>query len=165
MGDNMTLIIHDLDNDTFLKTNFSKTDNSIVVNLDNIKPCIGCFKCWLETPNLCALNDEFKTNGNMLDKADKIIVISKNTYGMYSPKIKNFFDRSISYVMPQFKIIYGEMHHYSRYKKKLNIDYYIYGNILEEEKDTLLRLVKANSENMHSNNNIYFIDKLEDIYE
>ena len=160
----MILIIHDLDEDLFLKTKFSKLEDSKVINLDNIKPCMGCFKCWLETPNICALNDNFKTNGLLLSQADKIIVISKNNYGMFSPKIKNFFDRSISYVMPQFKIVYGEIHHYSRYSKKLNIDYYLYGDILNEEKDTLKRLVKANGENMHSDNNLYFIDNWEDYY-
>lgn len=154
----MILIIHDMQKDDFSKTIFSKIDNSKIINLDNIKPCIGCFKCWLEHPNICALNDDFKTNGYLLSQAEKVIVISKNNYGMFSSKIKNFFDRSISYVLPQFKKIYGEIHHYSRYKKKLNIDYYFYGDILKEEKDTLRRLIKANSENLHSISNMYFID-------
>lgn len=161
----MIIIIHDLDNDIFLKTKFSKIKDSKIINLENIKPCIGCFNCWLKTPNICSLNDEFKTNGMLLSQADKLIVISKNNYGMLSPKIKNFFDRSISYVMPQFKIMYGEIHHYKRYQKTLNIDYYIYGDMLDEEKNTLKKLIKANSENMHSNSNLYFVSDWEEYYE
>lgn len=160
----MTLIIHDMDDNEFKKTIFATMDNSKVIKIDNIKPCIGCFNCWLKTPGICCLNDNYPINGYLLSKCDNLIVISKNYYGMFSPNIKNFFDRSIAYVKPQFQKIYGEIHHLKRYKKILNIEYYIYGNITDEEKTTIKNLVKANSENLHSNNRLEFISSWEEYY-
>ena len=160
----MTLIIHDMNDIDFNKTIFSNIDNSKIIKVNNIKPCIGCFSCWIKTPGLCCLNDNYNTNGHLLSKCDKLIVISKNYYGMFSPEIKNFFDRSISYVKPQFQIIYGEIHHLKRYKKILNIEYYFYGDIKDNEKATIKELVKANGENLHSNNRLNFITKWEDYY-
>lgn len=160
----MTLIIHDMNDEDFKKTTFSQMENSKVIKIDNIKPCVGCFNCWLKTPGICSLDDDYKLNSYLLSKCDRLIVISKNYYGMFSPNIKNFFDRSISYVKPYFKIIYGEMHHYKKYKKTLNIDYYFYGDITNKEEKTLSKLVKANSENLHSNNRIAFITNWEEYY-
>ena len=79
--------------------------------------------------------------------------------------IKNFFDRSISYVKPQFRKVYDEMHHVKRYKKKLNIEYYFYGDIEDNEKETLEKLIKANQENLDSNVLINIIDIGEYCYE
>lgn len=56
------------------------------------------------------------------------------------------------------------MHHYKKYKKTLNIDYYFYGDITNKEEKTLSKLVKANSENLHSNNRIAFITNWEEYY-
>lgn len=161
----MTLIIHDMDESEFSKTSFAKIENSKVIKINNIKPCIGCFNCWLKTPGICSLNDDYKLNGYLLGHCNRLIVISKNYYGMFSPDIKNFFDRSISYVKPYFKVFDGEMHHYKRYKNILNIDYYFYGDITKEEEKTLSKLVRANGKNLHSNNRIAFITSWEDYYE
>ena len=160
----MTLIIHDMDELDFNKTIFKDIENSKILNLDNIKPCQGCFNCWLKTPGICSLNDNFKDNGCLLSKCDRLIVISKNYYGMLSPSIKNFFDRSIAYVMPYFRIIYKEMHHVKRYNNILNIEYYIYGDITNNEKTTIKELIKANSENLFSNNRLTIISNWEDYY-
>lgn len=160
----MTLIIHDMDDTEFNKTVFKDIKNSKILKLDNIKPCLGCFNCWLKSPGICTLNDDYKINGALLSTCDRLIVISKNYYGMFSPNIKNFFDRSISYVKPYFRIIYGEMHHKKRYKNILNIDYYIYGDINSNEENTIKNLIKANSENLFSNNRLTIIDKWEDYY-
>ena len=160
----MTLIIHDMDNVVFNKTSFAKLENTKVIKVENIKPCLGCFNCWLKTPGICSLNDDYIINGYMLNKYSNIIVISKNYYGMFSPNIKNYFDRAIAYVKPEFQIIYGEMHHLKRYKKRLSIDYYFYGDINKEEKNTIKELIRANSENLHSNSRLTFITKWEDYY-
>lgn len=161
----MTLILHDLENELFLKTPFSRIDDSVVINPNDILPCIGCFKCWTELPGTCALKDKYSNNSLYFKNADKVIIISKNYYGSYSPIIKNFFDRSISYVKPQFRKVYDEMHHVKRYKKKLNIEYYFYGDIEDNEKETLEKLIKANQENLDSNVLINIIDIGEYCYE
>lgn len=162
----MILIIHDLDKSIFNKSIFSRIENSKIIDLSNIKHCVGCFNCWTKTPGLCNLNDDYVYNSLLLKNCSKLIVISKNNYGCFSAPIKNFFDRSISYVKPQFKIIFNEMHHKKRYKKKLNIEYYFYGDITEKEKNTIQKLIIANQENIDTNAKLYLIEDIgEYLYE
>ena len=62
--------------------------------------------------------------------------------------MKNVFDRSISYVLPDFEMRGGEMHHKRRYDNVIEIELYMYGeNITEEEKKTAENIVRANAAN------------------
>lgn len=145
----MRTIIHDLEDRDIKKIKFHQEDK-IVAALECKKSCIGCFSCWIKHPKKCALNDEFCNLVEYLKESDEIILISKCRYGCYSGGVKKVFERCIGYVLPHFTIRNNEIHHKSRYDKKLKLTTYFYGDITEEDKMCLDKLVKANSINLNA---------------
>ena len=76
-------------------------------------------------------------------------------------------DRAISYVRGDFDIVNNEMRHRRRYKNKMKISAYFYGeNITEEEKITAENIVKANAKNFYAVvEKVVFLKKHEDVSE
>lgn len=157
----MILIIHDLDIDTENKFNFPK-DSVIIRDDKSINKCLGCFKCWTENNFKCIINDNYSNSAELLHQADKVIVITKNYYGMFSPFIKNVFDRSIGFISPYFQTIFGEIHHKYRYFNIIQMQYYIYGDITDNERKTFTELIDANRENLNSEYTINFLENIEE---
>lgn len=159
------LLIYDLPTELIEKHDISK--NAILVNANLINQyCIGCFGCWLKTPGICVIRDDFRNMGKKLSEADELLIISKATFGSYSSAVKNVLDRSISYVLPFFEIRNGEMHHGERYHNNLKISSVIYGEMTEEEKNTCRKLVKANAINLNAKlGKVSFVEKVEDVLE
>ena len=57
---------------------------------------------------------------------------------MFSPFVKMVFDRGfLPTLFPYFKITNGELHHKRRTKKKARYKFFYYGEITEQEKQTL----------------------------
>ena len=122
----------------------------IISDENKIKNCTGCFCCWIKNPGRCILKDGYEHLAEIYSKAEKIIIISKCCYGTYSPFVKNVLDRSIPYLLPFFKLKNNEMHHTIRYRKKMLLEVYFYGNDLTEiEKNTAEKTVKANCINLN----------------
>ena len=154
----MKLILHDLSEVEFnkiykipnIEEKISEDKIKIISDDRNIKNCIGCFCCWVKKPGECILEDSYQNMGEVLSKTDELIIISECCYGSYSSFIKNVLDRSISYLLPFFKIIDNETHHLVRYKNKFKLKVYFYGeNITNEEKNTAHKMIKANSINLN----------------
>lgn len=69
----------------------------------NIKPCLGCFACWIKTPGKCVIKDDM---AELLDKTKEpdIIIFATPLYvDNVSGIMKNFMDRSIPLSQPYFK--------------------------------------------------------------
>lgn len=113
-----------------------RTRWTVLSDTGRIRPCIGCFCCWLKTPGRCVIRDGFEHMGALLSEADELLIISRCSFGGFSPFVKNVLDRSIGYLLPYFRIIRGEMHHRIRPKRApLPLRILFYGeNITEEEK-------------------------------
>lgn len=147
----MKMIIHDLSQQEF--ESIRGKDNSDIVVSDNgtIKPCIGCFGCWIKTPGVCVLKDDYQNMGGQMAACDQVIVISKCFYGSDSPFIRNVLNRSIPYILPYFTIKNGEMHHQARYQNQIAYSAYFYGeDMTPGEMETARRLVHANAMNLHA---------------
>lgn len=155
----MKLIIHDLRDQDFKKIFSDHIENSIIISNDgNINNCIGCFGCWIKTPGKCIIKDDYSNMGEYLSKASELIIVSECFYGSYSPFIKNVLDRSISYILPYFKIVKGLMRHKRRYKNNINMKVFFYGDdIKDNEKKTAEELVHANAQNFYAKANVFFI--------
>jgi len=159
----MKLLIHDLEN---FNKNILINDNedNIIIISDNgkINPCICCFGCWIKTPGQCVIKDGYENMGSLLSKCDQMIIISKCFYGCYSPFIKNVLDRIVCpYQLPYLKTTRGRTQHPKRYKNKITLTVYFYGEITEAEKETAQKVVKAYRKNV----DIYFYDTFEEIKE
>ncbi len=127
----------------------SREVQSVILNSDEIKPCLGCFGCWVKTPGLCVItNDSANDLAHQLIQADAVVILSKLTYGGVSPDVKAFLDRSIPNISPFFEIYHGEMHHRMRYKKFPCWITIGYGDSTGDERETFLELAERNALNL-----------------
>lgn len=116
---------------------------------NEIKSCCGCFGCWVKTPGKCVIKDGYQSVGEALGKCDELLIISRCTFGSYSPFVKNVLDRAISYVDPRFTVRDGKMRHRRRYQNRIAVSVTFYGNdITGNEKKTAINLALANAENL-----------------
>ena len=146
----MKLLIHDLNESQWDKVALNYQGWEVISDDGKIKPCVGCFGCWTKNPGECVIRDGYERMGALIHKADEIVVISEFTYGGFSPFVKNVFDRSISFVLPFFEIINGEMHHKSRYPEQKPITFIFTGSELSDKDKKLARsYVKAVCTNLH----------------
>ncbi len=76
-----------------------------------IKPCLGDFSCWFNTPGKCLHNDDMAMLNPRLDEAD-ITIYSTPLYadGVSGP-LKNMIDRQISRGNPTLEFRDGECRH------------------------------------------------------
>ncbi len=140
----MRLVIHDMTEDNWEKIKQNYSNDRIISDHGTIHPCIGCFSCWNKTPGQCVIRDGYENMGVLIHEASEVIVISRYTYGGFSGFVKNVFDRSLGYVLPQFEVIAGETHHKKRYTEEKPFTFVFYGhNLSTEEKESASRYVNA----------------------
>ncbi len=120
---------------------------TLITDKGNIRPCIGCFGCWVKTPGRCVLRDGYESLGELFSQCDRLDILSRCTYGSLSPFVKNVIDRAISYNSPHFTLRNGELHHKRRYKNVITVNAYFYGDTTEDEQQLARRIVKANMVN------------------
>ena len=96
-----------------------------------IKPCIGCFTCWVKTPGICSIRDDAPEVARKYIAADHVILASPLIMGFLSSLLKNTMDRNIPLVHPHLEEIGGEVHHKKRYDK-----YPVISFLLEKEAST-----------------------------
>ena len=159
----MRTIIHDLNEKEVKKIKFSK-DDKLISSLNCKNNCIGCFSCWVKHPKKCIFKDGFNNLTEYLKQSDELVIISKCRYGCYSNEVKRVLERCIGYVLPHFTIRSNEIHHRSRYDKKLKLSTYFYGDIDEKDKKCVHKLVKANAINLNASSyQIKYVDNLKEI--
>ena len=140
----MNLVIHDLGEKEWNEISADYEGWNVVSDNGGIGPCVGCFGCWYRTPGECVLKDGYENMGALIHNAEEVVVISRYTYGGFSSFVKNVFDRSISYILPQFEVIRGETHHKRRYDEDKPFTFIFYGHELsEEDKESARQYVEA----------------------
>jgi multimeric flavodoxin WrbA len=160
----MNILIHDLEklNEKTLKQ--EKENIKIISDNGKITPCICCFGCWIKTPGKCVLNDGYDNIGSLFSECEQLVIISKCCYGSYSPFVHNVLDRSVPSLLPYFMTINGETHHQCRYHNNFILKVYFYGIISDKEKETAIKLVKANGINHFAQKTeVYFFENAQDI--
>jgi len=132
----------------------------IELNGDEIKPCIGCFGCWVKTPGLCVMTDDIANKVASEEiQSDVVVLLSKISYGGYSYDIKSFLDRSIPNISPFFEIVNDEMRHKMRYDRFPIIISIGYGDCSSNERETFIKLAERNALNMRPPKHFVFIIK------
>ncbi|RAU92589.1 flavodoxin family protein [Paenibacillus sp. YN15] len=164
----MKMIIHDLPRQEDTPNGHLENQGTRIIS-DNgtIRKCVGCFDCWTRTPGVCIMRDDYQQMGEWLAGSDEVVIISKCTYGGYSPFVKNVLDRSISYLLPYFAMVNGETHHQRRYPGSFKLTVHFYGSDLTSaEQDTARALVAANALNLHSTGNgVHFHRSADSVWE
>jgi len=81
----------------------------------NVKPCRGCFACWIATPGVCPQRDEAAEVLKGVIHGDALVFVTPITFGGYSRHLKKGLDRILPILLPFFRNVNGETHHYMRY--------------------------------------------------
>lgn len=154
------LIIYDIQNETLT----AKNDDIMFSASPIVKPCMGCFGCWIKTPGRCVIKDRCTDIPHNIAKCDEMILISPVLFGGYSENIKAVIDRSIPYILPYFRVINGEMHHKMRYKNRFKLTVCFYGECDSEERQIAESLARANAVNFGAKScEVKFFDLLSEL--
>jgi hypothetical protein len=97
----------------------------------DLRPCVGCFGCWVKTPGQCRTRDGSHEVCRAFVASDLVIFASPLVMGFTSALLKNAQDKLIPVLHPHPMLYRGEMHHVSRYDR-----YPLWGLVLEREEDT-----------------------------
>ncbi|MBE5905236.1 MAG: flavodoxin family protein [Lachnospiraceae bacterium] len=147
----MKLLIHDLSEAEWGKVAAEYEGWDVVAPNGDIKPCAGCFGCWMKETGVCVIKDGFERMGERIHRAEEVVIISHYTYGGFSSFVKNVMDRSIGYILPFFRIYKGETHHKPRYREKKPFRFIFLGKGLNDaEKEKASRYVKAVCRNFNA---------------
>lgn len=116
-----------------------------------IAPCMGCFRCWIMTPGICAIRDAGQDIAKVAAQSDLWIFLTNVTFGGYSSELKKAIDRIICLCLPFFKKVDNEIHHPLRYGRRwafISVGSITAHNAAVE--DTFKRLVQRNANNFQS---------------
>jgi multimeric flavodoxin WrbA len=146
---NTRLILHDLPPDQIGALFPADADRYTVFPANpSVRPCIGCYGCWVKTPGECVIGDRGKGFAALIAGQDEFWVISRMVFGGVSPAVKAVLDRSIGHLLPFFCMVNGEMHHARRSRKNVILRYVFYGDMIsEDDKEIARKLVAANALN------------------
>jgi len=117
----------------------------------DIKPCRGCFACWLKHPGTCAIKDDEESILKALATTDLIVWATPLAFGGYGPTLKKALDRVIPILLPFFIKIHGELHHPQRYPRRRSL--FVFGTQAkpDEEAERIFHgLVQRNALNLNS---------------
>lgn len=81
-----------------------------------IRPCLGCFGCWTQTPGRCVLPDTDDIAASVV-QSDLVIYLTPVTFGGYSSELTKAVDHLIPNILPFFANVNGETHHKPRYRR------------------------------------------------
>jgi len=91
------------------------TVDSFVLHERTIRPCAGCFGCWIKTPGKCVM-EETADIAQSFVQSDLAVFLTPVTFGGYSSELKKAVDHLIGKILPFFCTIDGETHHKPRYE-------------------------------------------------
>lgn len=94
----------------------------------NISHCIGCNYCWLKTPGICVIKDDYEPILKKMSKADQVWLISDTHFGFVSWQTKNIVDRIMPLATMYLKFKDRQMRHVMRYDHQPDIGIIYTGN-------------------------------------
>ncbi len=70
----------------------------------DIRPCIGCYRCWITSPGKCFFNDDMVMLQEDLLNADIIVCSTPLNSFSVSSSLKALLDRTLPLTMPSFEL-------------------------------------------------------------
>jgi multimeric flavodoxin WrbA len=87
-----------------------------------IRPCRGCFTCWIKTPGICIFKDDMAELIKKFGESDIVVFATPVYVDNVTGIMKNFMDRLIAGLDPHFeKDEGGECVHISRSEKQAKL--------------------------------------------
>ncbi len=83
-----------------------------------IAPCIGCYKCIIETPGICRHNDDMQFIIDMMETADLLVLASPVYCDTMTSTMKKVFERLMPTYGPVFEFRNGRTYHVRNNKGK-----------------------------------------------
>lgn len=110
----------------------------------NISHCIGCNYCWLKTPGICTIKDDYEQILQKMILADQVWLIADTKFGFVSYKAKNIIDRVMPLVTMYLKFKDGEMRHVMRYDNPSDLGVIYKGEAEQKFLETWISRVAIN---------------------
>ena len=112
------------------KKTISKGINAEIIETDtmHISHCIGCNHCWLKTPGVCSIKDDYEIILKRLIHADQMWVISDTALGFLDHKGKNIYDRMLPIATMYLKFVGDQMRHIPRYDTRTDVGIIYFGD-------------------------------------
>jgi multimeric flavodoxin WrbA len=80
-----------------------------------IRPCMGCFNCWIKTPGQCAIRDDQADVLEKVRQADVLALATPLYVDGMTAQSKVFVDRLLPLAKPEFVLRDGHCRHPARY--------------------------------------------------
>ena len=137
----MTLVLNTLESGDCseqIKALFADKNEEIeIINTADLKimHCMGCNNCWLKTPGVCAIKDDYEIILKKLVAAENLWVVADTKFGFIDYRGKRVLDRIVPMLNMYIEIRDGWERHQLRYHP-LNFGFIYKGNgnreLLEE---------------------------------
>jgi multimeric flavodoxin WrbA len=95
-----------------------ETVETVLLRIEAMAWCQGCFECWTHTPGTCKINDVGRDLAREFAQATTVVLLTPSRFGSYSSESKKLLDRTLSLLLPFFRRIDGETHHSPRYESR-----------------------------------------------
>lgn len=83
-----------------------------------ISPCVGCNVCWLKTPGVCAIQDDYTEILKSYLEYDATVFLAGTALNFVDHHMKNVIDRLLPLATMYIHIVDGQCRHVPRYKQK-----------------------------------------------
>ena len=128
----MTLVLNTLDGDYSeqIKALLAVKDSEVeIVNTADMKiaHCMGCNMCWLKTPGVCAIKDDYEIILKKLVATDNLWIVTDTKFGFLDYRGKKVLDRIVPMLNMYIEIRDGWERHQLRYHA-LNVGVIYKGN-------------------------------------
>lgn len=87
----------------------------------HISHCVGCNYCWLKTPGICVIQDDYEPILRKMSGAEQVWLVSDTHFGFVSWQTKNIIDRIMPLITMYLKFKDGQMRHVMRYNHQPDI--------------------------------------------
>ena len=104
-----------IDNDA-IRSLIQENDIEVIDTSDmKIAHCVGCNQCWLKTPGICAIKDDYEIILKKLIQAENLWIVSDTRFGFLDYKGKRVMDRIMPMLNMTLDFRDGWMRHDLRY--------------------------------------------------
>ena len=117
----MTIVLNTLDaggaTDQIYALLPEKVEEVEIINTSDMKiaHCIGCNQCWLKTPGVCTIKDDYEEIVKRLVHANNLWIVSDTHFGFLNHQGKKVLDRIMPMLNMYIQFRNGWMRHQLRY--------------------------------------------------